>query len=512
MKKQFIWLPALLLLAACSGNSAGDQPNFPTTDIIGNLKLNIVNTDFTRTGDGEDAVSSLHIAYYNDDKFIGLVKAEIGDDNKFTADVAGSIGNRPNRIVAFVNLPEDWIASVKKNLSEITSTEKLKDGENFIMTNATRYNGAILENDPLPYIPISEEDYTEDSKTIDITVERLAAKVTANTGSGSIETDGLSVSDYYDSDFIDKNISLTLIGWGITATEKSTLWLKDFKESDFSTAIPSWVASESEDIIHWARSASYSSNLIIPTSNKSTETHTLQYPKFSEITNAFGSNAYYHESTRPASDYNTDNAVASIVIVAQYKDSENKTEDIIKYGETYYTASAFWELMAKYQTVIYAKDGGGSPSAENLKKYFPLAPTGNGGEAELRATSGFEKFKNKDGEVFESADEATAAIQSQFSSVELFKGGKCFFVVPIKHLGYADTDNDKQTLGAYGVVRNHHYNITINSIKGVGSAIADEEAISLVSDFKSVEKTYNVGYGLNVAGWSELNQTIDIDK
>lgn len=511
MKKHFLWLPAALLLAACSGNSADEQPDFPSTEIFGNLKLNIVNTDFTRAEDGEDAVSSLHIAYYNDDKFIGLVEAETGDNDKFTADVAGSIGNRPNRIVAFVNLPEDEIVSVKKNLSEITSTGKLNVGENFIMTNATRYYGPISENDPLPYISISEEDYTGEGNTIDITVERLAAKVTANTGSTPINTDGLTVSDYQGSKFLVKNFSLSLIGWGISATEKSTLWLKDFKESYFSSPIPSWVTSGSQNIIHWARSASYSSNLSIPTSNKTTETYTLQYPKFSEITNAFGSSAYYHESTRPASDYNTDNAIASIVIVAQYKDQDGAIEDIIKYGETYYTATAFWELVANNQTVIY-DNRGGSPSAENFEKYFPLTPTGNGGEAELTATAGFEKFKNKDGEVFESADEATAAIQSQFSSVELFKGGKCFFVVPIKHLGYADANNDKQTLGAYGLVRNHHYNITINSIKGVGSAIPDEEAISLVSGFRSVEKTYTVGYGLNVAGWTELSQTIDIDK
>lgn len=94
------------------------------------------------------------------------------------------------------------------------------------------------------------------------------------------------------------------------------------------------------------------------------------------------------------------------------------------------------------------------------------------------------------GDYVEVTAENINAVNAQLLSVgymDMYKNGLAFFSVPIRHLNWDDAyyTYDATTgvttykwkemkTGALGVVRNHVYNLTVNKIRGLGSALADE--------------------------------------
>ena len=70
-------------------------------------------------------------------------------------------------------------------------------------------------------------------------------------------------------------------------------------------------------------------------------------------------------------------------------------------------------------------------------------------------------------------------------TVQGFSGGKAYFTIPIKHLGYYRTNNPNRKLNAndklfdwekvqsgdFGLVRNHIYTIEVEKIEGLGNGI-----------------------------------------
>lgn len=101
---------------------------------------------------------------------------------------------------------------------------------------------------------------------------------------------------------------------------------------------------------------------------------------------------------------------------------------------------------------------------------------------------------------------------SAFGVIERFESGKAYFNVPLKHIwGAKNTSNkfDGNTvrLGDYGVVRNHVYELTINSISGLGTGIGDlDQPIVPPTDTDQ----YYINARLNILKWRIVGQTIDL--
>lgn len=62
--------------------------------------------------------------------------------------------------------------------------------------------------------------------------------------------------------------------------------------------------------------------------------------------------------------------------------------------------------------------------------------------------------------------------------------------------------------GDYGVVRNHYYIITINSIKNLGKAVNDPDEVIVPNDEDS--KSYYVAAKINVLSWKVVKQSVDL--
>ena len=101
----------------------------------------------------------------------------------------------------------------------------------------------------------------------------------------------------------------------------------------------------------------------------------------------------------------------------------------------------------------------------------------------------------------------------QAGTVQGFKGGKAYFTIPIKHLGFYRNGNvnadkmgteknfqwDKVQSGDFGLVRNHIYSIVVSTIKGLGNGIPNfNDPIVPPTD----PEEYFIGARINILNWA----------
>lgn len=210
-------------------------------------------------------------------------------------------------------------------------------------------------------------------------------------------------------------------------------------------------------------------------------------------------------------------AVASVVLVGKYGVPEGTVtdEDGTFYidrnagtnGTFYGTTAAAMEKLAFRQRIVFKKANGTDPATDcftlqhptkvirdmagtklsgrlvtiqitedNLVGdplyYYDLKADGSGEYVQITADT-----KDADGRTI--LDKVNAQLLS-VGYMDKFGQGLAFFSVPVRHLNWSDAwyangkyDWEHIGSGALGVVRNHVYNLTINSVRGLGTALRD---------------------------------------
>lgn len=119
---------------------------------------------------------------------------------------------------------------------------------------------------------------------------------------------------------------------------------------------------------------------------------------------------------------------------------------------------------------------------------------------------------------------ATPNTQFGIGDIVAYVNGIAYYPITIKHFGddltpwsnktatkadpYGTTNKAENFLGRYGVLRNNWYNITISSIKNVGSAVVPEIKID---DDTTGDKTDNyISVRINVLSWAKRNQSVEL--
>ena len=123
----------------------------------------------------------------------------------------------------------------------------------------------------------------------------------------------------------------------------------------------------------------------------------------------------------------------------------------------------------------------------SVEGYVPLTENISDAEAMINATNAY------------LADNIEPAL--------LYTNGMTYYIVDIKHLGAS------KSLAEYGVVRNHVYQIAINSIKGYGSPIYN--GLSFIVDpplYPEEDEASYVAAKINVLSWKVVTQGVDIVK
>lgn len=140
------------------------------------------------------------------------------------------------------------------------------------------------------------------------------------------------------------------------------------------------------------------------------------------------------------------------------------------------------------------------------------------------------KVKRPTGAASDTPSETTIALNAnpntQFGigDIVAYVNGIAYYPITIKHFGddltpwsnktatnanpYGTTNQEKNFLGRYGVLRNNWYNITISSIKNVGSAVVPEIRID---DPTTGDKTDNyISVRINVLSWAKRTQNEEL--
>lgn len=408
-----------------------------------------------------------------------------------------------------------------------------KQYDGFVMSNSIyAENGArVCASSVSGHVEENRDDAT--NNPVDIYVERVVAKATTtvNTDNGWEKiTSGADDGKYkikvgkinIDAEH-EKDVYAVVQGWGL-ADENRTAELE--KQIDVSSnsnwtsailGIDPWTSPDYHRCF-WSSSVPFT----VSSGNNPIVNH-----KFSDFTTPFGTTPLYTCPNTPTyEEYNTqkinekpyDNTLTKVLVAAKlvYYDSDNNSRpaDICKYrGMQILGEKNVLTQVAKDHSDYWKVD------PENPSKHILLASTDleytktnlDGSDPlksyEVRPVlkAGVKVYKKKSGDSFETTDSNDELNKKLAESpVQVRKDGMTYYYTPIRHLA-----ESKDKWAYYGVVRNHSYRITINTISGFGTPVYDpDEFIDPVIP-KDTE-TY-LAARINVLLWRVVPSSVDLD-
>ena len=413
---------------------------------------------------------------------------------------------------------------------------KFYDNDHFMMSNSTYEEaGNDLCTTQLTGKTYASSDDAQ-SHPVNVYVERVNAKVNANVVGTNFEKetadvifDGVSMKDNQktkvgvlslakeDGTTDQKDIFAYIVGWGLASENGKAELFKQIDTQKFTDEILG--------ISPWSSADYHRSfwSLSVPFGGTGADKNEPVNYKFSEYTHKLGDAVYTLPNTPTeviddAHVYN--NTLTKFVVAARlaYKDADNslKPAEICEYkGQEFLGTDNLKKTFVKEISRYYKKVpvAAGEPDKYvNLDPsditFTTTAPSGTQAkDYEVFATlanPNITLYEQKGGVWNEVTDKSVVYNMLQGTPAEVRKGGMAYYYTTIKHLG------EKGKLGEYGIVRNHSYQISLNSIKGFGTPVYNPEKI-IVPAIPSNDKTY-LAAKINVLSWRVVPSKVDLDK
>ena len=560
---------AALMMSACgSDNDIDGGATKPGSDPQ-YLAVNIVNvgTTPTRAGDYENGtteestIKKVRFYFFNGDGSPYLIKptgSEItGGENVNWLEVSnptdatttpgsstsvekitnavlvinGVQSAAPSAIVAVVN-PETVDAATLNNGGQMRLSELRKNAvgskfyntdasgkvTDFLMSNSVYVNAGtdVCASLVAGHVKTSEADAK--TNPVDLYVERVAAKVTADFDLNAFEVGNgtnWDTNKYGTKTAVGKigdyNVYAVIDGWGL-ADENGKAEVEKQVETtwaDGTLGITPWTTYDYRRCF-WENSVDFSSGT---GSNRP-----VNHP-FNDFKAKKQDVLYTLPNTplSPITDKN-ENYVTKFLVAAtlKYEDGAHNwhTADICKYNgvEILGVDNLKTQVALTFSKYYTSTDGSNytqltkddiaftEPTTSSMKSY-QVTPT------LVDAPAGTTKkyyTKSSTGAYTEVPEgEVNAAIGAD--KAEIRTDGKAYYYVPIRHLA-----TDPTTLGYYGVVRNHFYKITLSGITGFGTPVynPDKEIDPTVPTYSN---TY-LAARVQVLQWRIVKQDVNLGE
>lgn len=419
---------------------------------------------------------------------------------------------------------------------------KFYDNAHFMMSNST-YEEA---GNDLCTTQLTGKTYASSTAAtehpVDVYVERVNAKVNATVASGSafetetndVALDGVSMKDKQkitvgelslakdDGTSDKKTIFAYVVGWGLASENGMAELFKQIDTQKFTDEILG--------IYPWSTPDYHRSfwSLSVPFGGTGADKNEPVNYKFSDYTHKLGDAVYTLPNTPTeviddAHVYN--NNLTKFVVAARlaYKDADNslKPAEICEYkGQEFLGTDNLKKTFVKEISRYYKKVpvAAGEPDKYvNLDPsditFTTTAPSGTQAkDYEVFATlanPNITLYEQKGGVWNEVTDKSGVYNMLQGTPAEVRKGGMAYYYTTIKHLGEKGKSGEPK-LGEYGIVRNHSYQISLNSIKGFGTPVYDPDK-KIVPTIPSDDKTY-LAAKINVLSWRVVPSKVDLDK
>ena len=562
---------AALMMSACSSDDAGNEGGNPGA--AGDpqyLAVNIVNvgTTPTRAGDYENGtteestIKKVRFYFFNGDGSPYLIKptgSEVtGGENVNWLEVSnptdatttpgsstsvekitnavlvinGVQNAAPAAIVAVVN-PETVDATKIQSgesmrLSELrystvgsrfykkdASTGAVSD---FVMSNSVYVNTGEDVCASLVAGHVTTSPETAKAKPVDLYVERVVAKVTADVDPNAFEKGNGSNWDntkYGTKTAVgkigDNDVYAVIEGWGLASENgKAEIEKKvDKTWADGTLGINPWTTSDYHRCF-WEKSVAFDPGI----GGNQPVNH-----KYSDLKAKMNDVLYTLPNTPDRKVTNLkDNDLTKLAVAAtlKYKDADGNWHDadICRYNgvqflgvdnlkkqvaltfSQYYTstdATTYTQLSA---SDIDFKDPDGTMQQYRVTPTLAADPAGTKKYYTKTTTGGTPTFTE--------VQKSTVLAAIEAAKAEIRKDGRAYYYVPIKHLG------NPGEVAEYGIVRNHFYKITLSGIKGFGTPVYNPDQV-----VKPVVPTYDDTYlaaRVQVLQWRVVNQNASLGE
>lgn len=410
---------------------------------------------------------------------------------------------------------------------------------------------------------LSASDALAENNSVEVYVERLAAKVSVGVDN---EAEGLDYDeekgmyklritvsgDPNDQDQADDNIGAADVyikfnGWALSNTRKSTHLCKDIASVTAGLTFNWDNAARGFFRSWWGASVGYGSAV---------STADLNQFSFNELNKKFYNEMgagvdndtyktyvdYCAENTNTAEYFNSGKKdangnelvdprfVTSVLLgattymeVTENGVTELKPVDLILYNGLYFTDKALRDYAMRYvqglDKLNYYTKVDGKEEYHQLSADFAKVLTTGENASDVKVVADETAFtgktiytKNADGNGYTPvADNATviSALNNSLAKVEGatgYKDGQMYYNIPIEH--HYEATGKALEEGEYGVVRNHFYQLTVNSIKRLGHGVYDPTK-DIIPDEEEDPKYY-VGAHINILSWKVVKQNVEL--
>ncbi|MBR5133155.1 MAG: Mfa1 fimbrilin C-terminal domain-containing protein [Alistipes sp.] len=427
-------------------------------------------------------------------------------------------GVYPSKIVAVLNwTPADRAYSLAELHDELANLGNDSDG--YVMSNSVYMDGAgkVVDAVPLTAANIKTSEEEAIAAPVEIYVERIAAKVVvAGNSIYDTQKDTIPIVAVGDTSNID--VYVKLLGWELYNDYSTTNLLKNIDPTwNVTTLGLTW-----NDIpyyrCYWADSQDGNPNDKFSWSYTDDVFPTAYGFKVADSAN-YAEDTYTYCGENTTVDYRTKVILKGQLVKAD-SDAEGgySTLELARWYGTEYAGNEALRIAVanslKY-TLYSSADGksfasitqddiecvaGATVGAQAYEVGFQLSTAGQSKTwYQYSSANGYQPLGAID------SDANKTATNSYLKSVEpalLYANGMTYYTVDIEHLGTA--------AAKYGVVRNHVYQIDIQSIKGYGSPVFSGDIGFLKPEFPTEDEASYVAARINVLSWKVVKQGVDI--
>lgn len=522
-KKFFAMMMAGVLLASCNNN----EPN--GNEGVGELETSYiavsVNSVFDpamRADDGgyddgndsEQKVSTAHFFFFDGNKQpFALNETTLGnqtalnyvvkniqdsgneeDPNVETITnviltIQNQMGNYPTQMVAVLNWDYDGTSLTLDELSNKLATyaDAVTNTKGFLMSNSAYVKGTntVITATPITLDNIASSASAAEDAPVEIYVERVAAKVTVKTTSGTnsflAKQDAVGSTDIY----------AKVVGWDLNTTIDNSYLVKHIDATwDNATLGFTW-NDEPYYRSYWAQTASgnYATNFT-----------------YNSLSNGVGNFDYCLENIN-------DSKRTQVVIAAELYTDEACTQkaEIARLYSDMYLLDDLKIVIANALAdhYFYKADETTYKSIEPTD--IDLVAAGNSGKDSytvkyILSTQGETRdwyYTDDAGKTYtQKTDIEMNEYLATLEGAQVWNG-MSYYMVDIEHLGNNSITN-------YGVVRNHSYVITVEGISGLGTPVYDPD-INVTEPTEPSETSSYVAARINVLSWKIVNQNVTLE-
>lgn len=561
---------AALMMTACSSDDASNGGSTGVNDPQ-YLAVNIVNVGTTPTRAGEyengtteeSTINKVRFYFFNGDGSPYLIKPTGSEvtggeninwlevtnptDDTTTPGTSTSVEKITNAVLVINGVQNAAPAAIVAVVNpETVDATKIQSGESmrlselrystvgsrfykkdastgavsdFVMSNSVYVNTGEDVCASLVAGHVTTSPETAKAKPVDLYVERVVAKVTADVDPNAFEKGNGSNWDntkYGTKTAVgkigDNDVYAVIEGWGLASENgKAEIEKKvDKTWADGTLGINPWTTSDYHRCF-WETSVAFDPGI----GGNQPVNH-----KYSDLKAKMNDVLYTLPNTPDRKVTNLkDNDLTKLAVAAtlKYKDAAGNWHDadICRYNgvqflgvdnlkkqvaltfSQYYTSTDAHTYTQLSASDIDFKDPDGTMQQYRVTPTLAADPAGVTKKYYTKTTTGTTP-------TFTEVPKSTVLAAIEAAKAEIRKGGRAYYYVPIKHLG------NTGELAEYGIVRNHFYKITLSGINGFGTPVYNPDQV-----VKPVVPTYEDTYlaaRVQVLQWRVVNQNANLGK